>query len=85
MLGLGVKAPPGWKHVTKHFIFDVKFNFTRKARGFLDEHKTQNLIGSTYTRLVSRKSVIIAFTYAALNGLNVWTADVRNAYLQTPS
>jgi hypothetical protein len=27
----------------------------------------------------------IAQTYAALNGLEVWAADIRNAYLQAPS
>ena len=26
----------------------------------------------------------IAFTYAALNGLDVWAADVQNAFLQAP-
>ena len=26
----------------------------------------------------------IAFTYAALNGLDVWAADVKNAFLQAP-
>ena len=27
----------------------------------------------------------IAFTYAALNDLDVFAADIRNAYLQAPS
>ena len=27
----------------------------------------------------------IALTYAALNGLDVWTADIKNAYIQAPS
>ena len=31
------------------------------------------------------ESVRIAFTYAALNGLDVCAADIRNAYLQAPS
>ena len=35
--------------------------------------------------MVSRESVQIAFTYAALNGLEVCAADIRNAYLQAPS
>jgi hypothetical protein len=34
---------------------------------------------------VSRESVPIALTYAALNGLEVCAADIRNAYLQAPS
>jgi hypothetical protein len=35
--------------------------------------------------LVSRDSIRIAFTYAALHGLDVYAADIRNAYLQAPS
>ena len=42
-------------------------------------------IGSTFAGVVSRESVRIAFTYIALNGLQVLTADIRNAYLQAPS
>jgi hypothetical protein len=34
---------------------------------------------------VSRESFRIALTYAALNGLQVCAADIRNAYLQAPS
>ena len=48
-------------------------------------HKTRDPIGSTYAGVVSRDSVQIAFTYAALNGLDICAADIRNAYLQAPS
>ena len=60
-------------------------DFTRKARWVLDGHKTPDPIGSTYAGVVSRESVRIAFTYAALNDIDVFAADVRNAYLQAPS
>jgi hypothetical protein len=35
--------------------------------------------------LVSRDSIRIAFTYAALNGLEIFAADIRNVNLQAPS
>jgi hypothetical protein len=35
--------------------------------------------------VVSRDSVRITFTYAALNGVDVWAPDIKNAYLQAPS
>ena len=43
-------------------------------------------IGSTYavTVVVSHERARIAFTYAALNGLDVFAADTHNAYLQAP-
>ena len=42
-------------------------------------------IGSAYAGLVSRESVRIVFTNATLNGLDVCTANIQNAYLQAPS
>jgi hypothetical protein len=80
-----MKAPIGWRKVTGHLVWDVKMDFTRKARWVLDGHRTPNPIGSTYAGVVSRESIRIAFTYAALNGVDVFAADIRNAYLQAPS
>ncbi len=81
----GKMCPVGWHKVTGHLVWDVKMDFTRKARWVLDGHKTPDPIGSTYAGAVSRESVRISFTYAALNGLDVCAADIRNAYLQAPS
>ena len=85
ILDEGVHAPHGWKQVTGHLVWDVKMDFTRKARWVLDGHKTPDPIGSTYAGVVSRESVWIALTYAALNDLDVFTANIWNAYLQAPS
>jgi hypothetical protein len=84
----GAVAPIGWKKVSGHLVWDVtKMDFTRKARWWvLDGHLTPNLIGSTDAGVVSRESVrIVAFTYAALNHVDVFAADIRNAYLQAPT
>jgi hypothetical protein len=56
-------------------------DFTRKARWVLDGHKLPTPEGSAYAGVVSRESVRIALTYAALNGLEVCAADIRNAFL----
>ncbi len=80
-----ITAPKGWHKVSGHLVWDVKMEFTRKARWVLDGHKTADPTGSTYAGVVSRESVRIAFTYAALNGVDVFAADIRNAYLQAPS
>ena len=77
--------PVGYKKVTGHLIFDVKMDFTRKARFVLDGHKTEKPDISTYAGVVSRESIRIALTYAALNKLQVYAADIQNAYLQAPS
>ena len=81
----GWKSPHGWHLVTGHLLWDVKKDFTRKARLVLDGHKTPDLDGLTFAGVVSRESVRIAFAYAVLNGLDVLVADICNAYLQAQS
>ena len=85
ILDEGAHAPHGWKQVTRHLVWDVKMDFTRKARWVLDGHKTLDPVGSTYAVVVSRESVRIALTYAALNDLDVFAANIRNACLLAPS
>ena len=85
LLDEGQSTPVGWTKASGHMIFTVKMDFTRKARYVLDGHKTADPEGSTYAGVVSRDSVRIALTYAALNGLEVCAGDILNAYLQAPS
>ena len=77
--------PKMLKRLGVHFIFDVKMDLTRKARLVADGHKTPDPIGSTYAGVVSRETVRIAFTYAALNNLSVLAVDIQNAYLTAPT
>ena len=77
--------PPGFTLATCHLIFDVKMDFTRKARFVMDGHKTPDPEGSTWAGVVSCESVRIALTYAALNDINICAADILNAYLQAAS
>ena len=81
----GEKAPPGWSKASGHLIFDVKMDFTRKARWVKDGHRTPDPKTSTYAGVVSRESIRIALTYAALHQIDVKCADIKNAYLQAPS
>ena len=76
----------GYQQITGHIIFDVKLgeNFRRKARYVADGHKTDPPSSVTYSSVVSRESVRICLTIAALNGLDILTADIENAYLTAP-
>jgi hypothetical protein len=74
----------GWKPSSGHLVFDVKMDFTRKACWVKDGHKTPTPIESNYAGVVSHESMRITLTYAALNGIDVMAADIKNAYLQTP-
>ena len=60
-------------------------DFTCKATWVLAGYKQSDPVVSTYAGVVSSESVQIAFTYAAQNGLEVFAADIWNAYLQAPS
>ena len=79
------RPPVNYTFATGHLIFDVRMTLEPKARWVKDGHKTTILEWSTFAGVVSRESVCIAFTYAALNGLPVCTADIQNAYLQAPA
>ena len=41
----GQNTPVGWSRVTRHLIWYVNMEFTRKERCFLDGHKTRDPIG----------------------------------------
>jgi hypothetical protein len=77
----GEKPPPGFKYVPLMMIFDVKMDFTRKARLVARGDMTAPPSTLTYSSVVSRESIRIAFLIAALNDLDVLMFDVGNAYL----
>jgi hypothetical protein len=75
--------PVGYQEVKCHLIFDVKMgeNFRRKARFVAGGHVTDVPSTLTYGSVVSRDSVRIALTIAALNDLRIMACDILNAYL----
>ena len=77
----------GHTQITGHLVFDVKLgeNFRRKARYCADGHKTGAPTSVTYSTVVSRDSVRVLLTVAALNDLNILGADVQNAFLTAPN
>ena len=85
ILDNGIKPPPGWRKASGHLIFNVNMYFSRKARWVKDGHRTPDPTTSAYLGVVSRESVRVALTYAALMNLGLTAADIQNAYLQAPS
>ena len=73
---------PNYEYLSCYMVFDVKMDFTCKARFVANSVKTRDLHTSTYAGVVSKETVQIAFTYAALNDLDIFAADIKNAYLQ---
>jgi hypothetical protein len=62
-------------------VFDIKMDFTRKARYVAGGHATDSPSTQTYASVVSRDSICIAFLIAALNDLDIISADIQGAYL----
>ncbi|MGH3054668.1 MAG: reverse transcriptase domain-containing protein, partial [Gaiellaceae bacterium] len=75
------KVPVGYKWIPCHMVFDIKMDFTRKARLVAGGHVTDPPTSHTYSSVVSRDSIRIALLVAALNDLDILAADIGNAYL----
>ena len=56
-------------------------NFRRKARMLAGGHMTESPSSLTQSFVISRDSIRVTITIAALNGLSTWSCDIRNAYL----
>ena len=85
ILQYGEHIPVGYKRDYGHLLFDVKMDFTWKALWVKNSHLTPDLEESKYEGVVSRESVKIAITYAALQQTQVLSVDIRNAYLYAPT
>ena len=81
----GKQAPKGWHKATGQHVWDLKMDFAHKAQSVLDGHKTPDPDGLTFSGVISRESVRIAFLYAALNDLDIFATDIHYVFLQAPS
>jgi hypothetical protein len=78
-----LEIPIGYQEVKCRLIFDVKMgeDFRRKACFVAGGHTTEVPSTLTYASVVSRDSVQIELTIAALNNLQVLACDIQNSYL----
>ncbi len=77
----GEIVPVGSQWIPCHMVFDIKVDFTRKARFVAGGHKTETPKSITYSSVVSRDSIRIVFLLAALNEVDILAADIGNTYL----
>ena len=75
-----------YQEVRCHMIFDIKMSgLVQKAQLVTGGHMMDTPSSITYSSVVSRDSVCIAFLVAALNDLDVMSADIGNGYLNAPN
>ena len=75
-------TPNGYQKIRVHVIFVVKHDGRHKARLVAGGHLTPDPIESIYSGVVSIRSVRLVIFLAKLNILEVWGADIGNAYLE---
>ena len=66
----------GYKKSSGHIIFTVNMDFTRKARWVKDRHLTPNPTTPNYAGVVSRESIRILLTHAAVHRVSVKAANI---------
>ena len=82
----GQTAPVRYQFFRYHGIWDVKLDyFNRKFRLVVGGHMTEAPALITYAITVSRYSVCIALTMAALHDLEVKADDIMSLYLCAPN
>jgi hypothetical protein len=74
----------GFQEIGCHIVFDIKMDFTRKARFVAGGHTTEAPSSLTYLSVVSHDSIHIAFLIAVVNNLDIMSCDLENAYLNAP-
>ena len=72
----------GYKRIKTHLVFDVKHDGCHKARMVADGHLTDVPLTSVYSGVVSLCGLHLQVFLAELNGLEMWTTDIGNAYLE---
>ena len=74
--------PKGYHRIKVHLVFAVKFDGRHKARLVADGHLTPEPIENIYAGVVSLRNLRLVIFLGKLNHLELWGADIGNAYLE---
>lgn len=74
--------PAGYKKIRCHMVYDAKYDGIHKTRLVAGGHLTDAPLESVYSSIVSLKRLRLVVFLAELNGLEVWSTDIGNAYLE---
>ena len=80
-----INAPPGYQKIRVHLVFAVKYDGRHKARLVADGHLTPEPVESIYSGVVSLRNLKLVIFLGKLNNLELWGADIGNAYLEAPT
>ena len=77
-----MNSPEGYQMIKIHHVFAVKFDGRHKARLVADGHLTPEPIENIYSGVVSLRNLRLVIFLGKLNNLDLWGADIGNAYLE---
>ena len=77
-----MNSPKGYQMIKIHHVFAVKFDGRHKARLVADGHLTPEPIENIYSGVVSLRNLRLVIFLGKLNNLDLWGADIGNAYLE---
>ena len=77
-----VVTPDGFQKIRVHFVYAVKHDGRFKARLVADRHLTKEPVESIYSGVVPLRILRMVVFLSQLNDLEIWGADVGNAYLE---
>ena len=77
-----MNPPRGYHRIKVHLVFAVKFDGRHKARLVADGHLTPKSIENNYTGVVSQRNLRLVIFLGKLNHIDLWGADIGNAYLE---
>ena len=77
-----LNAPPNQK-IRVNLVFAVKYNGRHKARLVADGSLTPEPAENIYSGVVSLRHLRLIIFLGELNNLELWGADIGNAYLET--
>ncbi len=81
----GVAPPSDHQDMKCHMIFDIRMeDFCHKVRLVARGHMTRAPATLTYASILLQETMWIALLMAVLNNVDIWAADVLNAYITAP-
>ena len=79
----GKRSPPqGYKRITVHMVFDVKYNDRKRARLVGGGHQTEATNDTPFSGIATLKYIRVCLLLAIYNNLDICAADVSSAYLE---
>ena len=82
-LGIGAKVPSNYKLIKVHVVHAVKHDGRHKARLAANGNLTGPIVESNHSGVASLRSIRMIAFIGELNALDVWGADISNAYLMS--